>query len=255
MKHREGIDNVMLYWKIGIDDPYQELTMTAADNDMWEAYIPAQAAGTKVYYYIRGEANDGKVQTRPMVAPEGYHFFRVLDESVGVYEQQVAVFEAIYPNPATAITVVPLNFVQEQTGAITIIDQLGREVMNVYTGRFLLGARSSSSTPRCWRQAPGVVLSVNKSRWCKNWWWSSRLQRLMKCRHLLAAFFCAERSLWWLFRFRGSALTFALPPNAKPIASFQTRHSSIKKAPLGAFSNERMSLITTATCAVRTKTS
>lgn len=165
VKHREGIDNVKLYWKTGIDDPYQELTMTAADNDTWEAYIPAQAAGTKVYYYIRGEANDGKVQTRPMVAPEGYHFFRVLDESVGVYEDQVAVFEAIYPNPATAITVVPLNFVQEQTGSITIIDQLGREVMNVYTGNFLLGAKKFFFDASLLESGTyNVVLSTDRSR-------------------------------------------------------------------------------------------
>lgn len=141
VRHREGIDNVKMYWKVGLDDPYTEVAMTAADNDMWEGYIPAQAAGTKVYYYIRGEATDGKVQTRPMVAPEGYHMFRVLDESVGINEHQVAVFEAIYPNPASAITVVPLNFVQAQKGSIAIVDVLGRTVLNVFEGSFAAGPK------------------------------------------------------------------------------------------------------------------
>ena len=56
VKHREGIDNVMLYWKTGIDDPYQSHRRPLPTTTCRPTFSPA--AGT-MYYYLRGEANDG----------------------------------------------------------------------------------------------------------------------------------------------------------------------------------------------------
>lgn len=141
VKHREGIDSVKLYWKTALADAYSEVDMSAAGGDMWEAAIPVQEAGTRVYYYIRGEANSGKVQTRPMTAPEGYHTFRVLGESVGIGELTTAAFEAIYPNPATAITVVPMHFNSAQYGSLRIMDMTGRVVSSIHEGQFQTGPK------------------------------------------------------------------------------------------------------------------
>ena len=61
------------------ESDYAAYPMTLIDpaEDLWEAYIPAQLAGTEVQYYIHATANSGKTQNRPLVAPEGYFNFRV----------------------------------------------------------------------------------------------------------------------------------------------------------------------------------
>ncbi len=79
IKHASGIASATLHYKTNIADPYQAIPMTL-DNlseDMWSASIPAQAAETTVYYYIEAQANSGKQQVRPIVAPEGYFRFNV----------------------------------------------------------------------------------------------------------------------------------------------------------------------------------
>ena len=54
---------------------------------------------------------------------------------------------------------------QEQTGSITISDQLGREVMNVYTGIFLRGAKKYFFDASLLESGTyNVVLSTDKSR-------------------------------------------------------------------------------------------
>ncbi|MEY3398979.1 MAG: hypothetical protein RL220_1573, partial [Bacteroidota bacterium] len=77
IKHRDGIANASLFWKTDINGSYTEVAMTDAGNDIWTGAIPAQDFGTTVYYYVRGEATTGKVQVRPMTAPDGYWKFNV----------------------------------------------------------------------------------------------------------------------------------------------------------------------------------
>src|SRR6187551_1786450 len=49
-------------------------------ENSWTSLIPAYPSGTEVQYYISADANDGKHQVRPIVAPEGYFKFEVLGE-------------------------------------------------------------------------------------------------------------------------------------------------------------------------------
>jgi agmatine/peptidylarginine deiminase len=139
VKHRDGISSATLFWKLDEDSDYNEVEMTNIGGDDWEAYIPAQNFGSTVHYYIRGEATSGKVQVRPMPAPEGYFDFRVMTELVDVAEGSFAEFMPVYPNPASAITVVPLAMTNYSTGTLKIFDMMGRQVQTIHSGGFQKG--------------------------------------------------------------------------------------------------------------------
>jgi agmatine deiminase len=141
MNHRDGVASGTLYWKTEIDADYNEVAMTDAGNNTWTANIPAQAWGTTVFYYVRGEATTGKVQVRPMPAPEGYWSFDVIGEIISVDEHLGFDFGKVYPNPAGAITVVPVLFEDNSRGGIYLYDIVGQKVFTIYEGEFYQGEK------------------------------------------------------------------------------------------------------------------
>jgi agmatine/peptidylarginine deiminase len=82
IRHREGISEANLYYRSSTETSYSEAPMMLVDTaaNIWASLIPAYPAGTEVQYYISADANDGKHQVRPIVAPEGYFKFKVLGE-------------------------------------------------------------------------------------------------------------------------------------------------------------------------------
>lgn len=166
MNHREGISAATLFWKTNLDDPYNEVPMAFVSGNDWSGSIPAQVAGTQIYYYVKGQANSGKVQTRPMPAPDGYWTFKVLGEvPAGVENLQNASFGSVFPNPAGAITCVPLQLERSAIGQLTLLDMTGREVEVIRNGNFPSG--ESRSFFDASRFAPGiyqVVFTANGQR-------------------------------------------------------------------------------------------
>lgn len=79
IKHRSGIAESTLYYRLAPDSNYTAVPMVLADSAsaVWAAAIPAQAERSTIQYYIHAEANSGKEQVRPLVAPEGYFQFQV----------------------------------------------------------------------------------------------------------------------------------------------------------------------------------
>jgi len=79
IRHRSGISNATLYYRTAGDLTYSAVPMTLTDatENLWSAAIPAHAAGTELQYYIHANAQSGKQQVRPIVAPEGYFRFQV----------------------------------------------------------------------------------------------------------------------------------------------------------------------------------
>ncbi len=138
MNHKDGIDNGKLFYSLNGGDTWQEVSMTNTAENTWTANIPAQAVGTIINYYIQGTATTGKVQVRPMPAPEGFWTFEVLG-GVSVAEMQTPDFGGVFPNPANAITCLEINFKQKDNGQIYLIDMQGKKVMDVYAGNFNYG--------------------------------------------------------------------------------------------------------------------
>lgn len=138
MNHRLGVVNANMYWKTDLGSEYTVVAMSEVGGNTWTADIPAQAADTRVYYYVEGFAADGKVQTRPMPAPEGYWSFRV-GAFVSVGEIDLGAFAPAFPNPAGAITCVPLNLNSATNGSLRLLDVTGREIEVIKDGLFPRG--------------------------------------------------------------------------------------------------------------------
>lgn len=140
IKHNTGINGATLHWTTDTTAGYNSVVMTNTSGNDWTGNIPAHAAGSKIFYYIQATAQNGKTQVRPMPAPDGYWKFRVLQgTSVEAMENGGVAMDAIYPNPASAVTVVPVNAEKSTEARITLVDMLGKEVDVIHNGRIPMG--------------------------------------------------------------------------------------------------------------------
>jgi len=137
IKHKSGIASASMYYKTDLASSYVSVAMTSVGNDMWTADIPAQSVGTTLYYYVEGNSNSGKTLQRPLTAPDGYWKFNVLGSNVGVNELGWhAELGNIYPNPASQITVVPVNSNMTTAGSLIMYNMIGEKVKVIHEGSF-----------------------------------------------------------------------------------------------------------------------
>jgi len=79
LRHRSGIASAQVYWTTDTAAGFtHSVAMASIGGNEWSAQIPAQPGGSTIFYYVRAVANSGKVQVRPIVAPEGWWKFKVL---------------------------------------------------------------------------------------------------------------------------------------------------------------------------------
>ena len=142
ISHRTGIQSATLYYKVGASGAYQAIPMTDIGNEVWQASIPAQIGEVEVHYYIEATSNSGKSITRPMPAPAGYWKFTVFDAAdVSLENEEIESLE-VYPNPASAITVIPVKAKADEEGLIELVDAIGRRVELIYEGEFPQGKKN-----------------------------------------------------------------------------------------------------------------
>ena len=154
VQHRSGIAVSNLYYRTDTIMPYQQVAMTTADGIHWTGFIPAQAVGTTVYYYVEGISVSGKTQVRPMSAPAGYWKFNVRS-TVGIdVQQDIAAIGIPYPNPARNFAAVSVHVNRPVLMSMTLHDFTGRKVREVYSGTMQPGERLISIDVR--GLSPGV---------------------------------------------------------------------------------------------------
>lgn len=145
IQHKSGIQFATLYYTTDTASvPYTAVSMalTSPADNTWTGFIPAQPAGTHVYYYILGHANSGKEQVRPMPAPLGNFEFDVLG-STGITEQSNNIsMKPVYPNPAHGLTCIPVYIPQHTKGTIRLTDMLGKQVALIYEGEMPAGDKN-----------------------------------------------------------------------------------------------------------------
>lgn len=137
--HKSGIANATLYWSLTAGSGYSAVPMVLSGGNTYTANIPAHAAGTRIYYYIHAQAVNGKTQVRPMVAPQGYFYFDVLDNGSSIGENSTVNLLNVFPNPASAITCIPVQSSKAFNGSIKMYDVLGNLVETIYSGQFPVG--------------------------------------------------------------------------------------------------------------------
>lgn len=141
VKHKSGVASVSLHYTTDTLAGYLSLPMTQdpLDASRWTAAIPHQENGSEVFYYISAEASNGKTQVRPLAAPAGYFHFTVDGQATAANEVLPAHLDAIYPNPASAITVVPVRMGVSDKVSLTVNDVFGRVVEVLHQGQLSAG--------------------------------------------------------------------------------------------------------------------
>lgn len=110
---------------------FQSVNMTLTDpvNKVYEAFIPAQQANKTVYYYLEAQANNGKLQRRPITAPLGRYTFTISPCSApsGIEEHVwKSEMKKIFPNPASYITCIPFTLSESDVVRIELRDVHGK---------------------------------------------------------------------------------------------------------------------------------
>jgi agmatine/peptidylarginine deiminase len=143
IKHRSGIANAYVFYTIDTTLGYQSvpMTLTNAANDTWTGYIPAQAGGSTVFYYIDATANSGKHQVRPITAPEGYWKFNV--GLTTALQPVMAKFEVkdIFPNPGSSLSCIPVVTDVNTMLNVDLFDVTGRMIKQIYHGEISTGTK------------------------------------------------------------------------------------------------------------------
>jgi len=134
IEHRTGIANANLYWRLSGDSDYSTVPMEFDSENTWTGLIPAQNVGSTIEYYVEAESNNGKVQDRPIVAPEGYWSFDVLGEILGTDQLQSVQLNPVYPNPANSLISIPVYSERSTSVRIDVFDATGRKVDQVFNG-------------------------------------------------------------------------------------------------------------------------
>ncbi len=133
IQHRSGIQTATLFFRTDTNQAWQNTAMVNTGSYMWQGSIPAQIAGTTVYYYIEAQAVSGKAQKRPMPAPAGYFHFNVL-LNTGLAENISGIkVENAFPNPSHGITCIPVSASNEHVN-ITLNNIMGSEVEKIFSG-------------------------------------------------------------------------------------------------------------------------
>lgn len=145
IQHRSGIANANIYYRTDTLQPYQStaMTLTSATDNTWSGSIPAQVAGSTVYYYIEANAVSGKHQVRPLPAPAGYWKFNVLlNTGISTVQKGNTVYlGAAYPNPSQGVFVVPVKTDRMTNCSITLKNILSQDVLSIFNGN-VQGERS-----------------------------------------------------------------------------------------------------------------
>lgn len=146
IQHKSGIQYATLYWTTDtLSVPFTPVSMvlTSPVDNTWTGFIPAQPGGTHVFYYIKGHANSGKEQVRPMPAPLGNFEFDVLG-TTGLADISSTGFfmKPVYPNPSHGITCIPVTLGHNTKGSIKLYDMLGNLVTVIHDGEMFAGEKN-----------------------------------------------------------------------------------------------------------------
>jgi hypothetical protein len=162
IRHKSGIASAMLYWTTDTAQAWISLSMADQGGNNWGASIPAQPAGTTVYYYVQGTSVSGKTQVRPIVAPEGWWKFRVLDINSAIADPNGPQITDLFPNPCQNHVVVSLDRVRKEQVRISVSDVLGRNSLDLYNGPIAADGRILLDLSAI---APGTYALTVESPW------------------------------------------------------------------------------------------
>ncbi len=171
VQHRSGILSSTLYYSTDTFAGYTALPMSATGEvDHYHAYIPVFTEDVEVFYYITAEAISGKTQQRPMTAPHGYWSFIVpASTSLNEVEKNGPTLGSVFPNPAHAMTCIPINLSDYQGNLeVSLIDIMGRQSV-LFSGEVFQGDKKVFFNAQNFASgAYQVIMTTEKGRQLQN---------------------------------------------------------------------------------------
>lgn len=137
VKHRDSIAAVTAYYSID-GAPYDSLSLERVGTDEWFVDgIDVLSVGDSVTYYLAATSINGKVVEKPLTGSLGGGW-RFVNEMVAVGDVSQSAIQVgdVFPNPASAMTAVPLNLNESRHVRARLIDQLGRQVFSIYNDEY-----------------------------------------------------------------------------------------------------------------------
>jgi agmatine deiminase len=132
IQHRSGIQSATIYYRTDTTSAYISIPMSVANGNNFTGSIPAQQAGTTVYYYVEATAISGKTNVRPLPAPAGYWHFDVTGTtSLNEEQNSVDQLNQVFPNPAKGITCIPISLSKNSNINLQLIDVTGRIISTI----------------------------------------------------------------------------------------------------------------------------
>jgi agmatine deiminase len=127
-----GIASASVFWTADTSTGFDEIAMASTGNDNYRAFIPGQSYGTTIYYYVSATNNNGKIISKPIVAPDGY--FKTLIDAGGVTRLPEETIVEIpreftlsqnYPNPFNPITTITFSLPRSGHAKLQIFNVAG----------------------------------------------------------------------------------------------------------------------------------
>ena len=143
IQHRSGITSADVYWTTDPLLGYSSVPMTLTDaaTDTWTADIPNTLADTEIFYYIEANAENGKTQVRPLVAPAGYFSFEAAFTTSTEEAVVGMTISDLVPNPAGDVTSFTLQTEENTDFRIYVTDVWGRTVQTLFDGTLSAGTQ------------------------------------------------------------------------------------------------------------------
>lgn len=146
IKHRTGISSATLYHTNDTSSAYLPSTMSLTDSatSTWSGYIPAYTPGSSVFYYISATSTSNKTQVRPITAPDGFWKFNI-SVLAGIDQPEPPISIRLkdpYPNPARAITCIPVESSKRTQCKIGLYDLNGRLIESIFDGELTSGTNN-----------------------------------------------------------------------------------------------------------------
>ncbi len=146
IKARSGIDSAFVLWRTDTTAGFQSSVLSDSSG-VFSTDIPAQPAGTTLWYYLKAFTGSAREVNKPLVGASGSYRIEVRDStttSVGGDERPSTFsLEQNYPNPFNPATMISFHIPQMADIAVTAYDILGRKIATIFEGTVSAGTHTS----------------------------------------------------------------------------------------------------------------
>jgi agmatine deiminase len=166
-EERLEIPETAVYWRVVGAPAFEKVEFHSDDEPDWyRAYIPEQAPGTEIEYYVTARDLTGRVASRPRTAPAAtYHV--TVDGATAVHPAPTPKLSlAVAPSPFRYRTTARLDLARAATARVVVYDVRGREVVRLLDRSLGAGEHQVEWSGRDAKGAPapsGVYFVVLKS--------------------------------------------------------------------------------------------